>query len=99
MTPSSRDTSWAELHASPRQPSSRALLGSRAMALERDLVQYLEYYNFDRARTGRLTKGHVPGEIVYRARKVRRRVSARRYISGQGTLAFGCDRGVGTRLF
>jgi hypothetical protein len=42
-------------------------------ALARDLVQYLAYYNFDRAHTGRLTKGRVPGEIVYGARKVRPR--------------------------
>lgn len=40
-------------------------------ALERDLKQYLGYYNFDRAHTGRLTKGRVPGEVVYGARKVR----------------------------
>jgi hypothetical protein len=37
------------------------------------LKQYLAYYNFDRAHTGRLTKGRVPGEIVYGARKVRPR--------------------------
>src|SRR6266545_4837533 len=42
-------------------------------ALQRDLKLYLGYYNFDRAHTGRLTKGRVPGEIVYGARKVRPR--------------------------
>jgi len=42
-------------------------------ALERDLKQYLAYYNFDRAHTGRLTRGKIPGEIVYGARKVRPR--------------------------
>jgi hypothetical protein len=42
-------------------------------ALERDLKEYLRYYNFDRAHTGRLTRGRVPGEIVYGARKVRPR--------------------------
>jgi hypothetical protein len=40
-------------------------------ALQRDLVDYLRYYNFDRAHTGRLTKGRVPGEIVYGANKMR----------------------------
>jgi hypothetical protein len=30
-------------------------------------------YNFDRAHTGRLTKGRVPGEIVYNARKMKPR--------------------------
>jgi transposase InsO family protein len=40
-------------------------------ALRRDLEEYLAYYNFDRAHTGRLNKGRVPGEIVYGARKMR----------------------------
>ena len=42
-------------------------------ALRRDLDRYLRYYNFDRAHTGRLTKGRIPGEIVYGARKLRPR--------------------------
>jgi hypothetical protein len=45
----------------------------RYTALRRDLEQYLRYYNFDRAHTGRLTKGRIPGEIVYGARKLRPR--------------------------
>jgi hypothetical protein len=28
------------------------------------------YYNTDRAHTGRLTKGRVPGDIVFGARKM-----------------------------
>jgi transposase InsO family protein len=40
-------------------------------ALRRDLEEYLAYYNTDRAHTGRLTKGRVPGEIVYGAHKMR----------------------------
>ena len=47
----------------------RPLLVPKLTALQRDLVDYLRYYNFDRAHTGRLTKGRVPGEIVYGARK------------------------------
>ena len=39
-------------------------------ALRRDLEEYLAYYNFDRAHTGRLTRGRVPGDIVYGARKM-----------------------------
>jgi hypothetical protein len=31
----------------------------------------IAYYNFDRAHTGRLTKGRIPGEIVYGARKTK----------------------------
>jgi transposase InsO family protein len=53
------------------RPSFARSLVPRLTALERDLEQYLGYYNFDRAHTGRLTKGRVPGEIVYGARKVR----------------------------
>ncbi|MBV9048068.1 MAG: hypothetical protein JOY58_07355 [Solirubrobacterales bacterium] len=39
-------------------------------ALRRDLNEYLAYYNTDRAHTGRHTKGRVPAEIVYGARKM-----------------------------
>jgi transposase InsO family protein len=53
------------------RPSFARSLIPKLTALERDLKQYLGYYNFDRAHTGRLTKGRVPGEIVYGARKVR----------------------------
>ena len=40
-------------------------------ALERDLDEYLRYFNFDRAHTGRLTKGRIPADIVFGARKTR----------------------------
>jgi transposase InsO family protein len=53
------------------RPSFARSLVPRLTALARDLVRYLDYDNFDRAHTGRLTKGKVPGEIVYRARKMR----------------------------
>jgi transposase InsO family protein len=53
------------------RPSFARSLVPKLTALERDLRHYLGYYNFDRAHTGRLTKGRVPGEIVYGARKVR----------------------------
>jgi transposase InsO family protein len=55
------------------RPSFARSLVPKLTALERDLKQYLGYYNFDRAHTGRLTRGRVPGEIVYGARKVRPR--------------------------
>ena len=55
------------------RPSFARSLVPRLTALARDLKQYLAYYNFDRAHTGRLTRGRVPGEIVYGARKVRPR--------------------------
>ena len=53
------------------RPSFARSLLPKLTALERDLERYLAYYNFDRAHTGRLTRGSVPGEIVYGARKVR----------------------------
>ena len=39
-------------------------------ALQRDLDQYLDYYDFDGAHTGRLTRGRVAAEIVYGANKM-----------------------------
>ena len=53
------------------RPSFARSLVPKLTALTKDLKQYLGYYNFDRAHTGRLTKGRVPGEIVYGARKMR----------------------------
>lgn len=53
------------------RPAFARALVPKLTALERDLDRYLGYYDFDRAHTGRLTKGRVPGEIVYGARKVR----------------------------
>ena len=40
-------------------------------ALQRDLDDYLAAYNYDRAHTGRLTKGRLPADIVFGARKTR----------------------------
>ena len=52
------------------RPAFARALAPKSTALERDLEQYLGTYNFDRAHTGRLTRGRVPGEIVYGARKM-----------------------------
>jgi hypothetical protein len=52
------------------RPSFARSLVPKITALRRDLDEYLAYYNFDRAHTGRLTRGRVPGEIVYGARKM-----------------------------
>ena len=53
-----------------------ALLTARSLvpkitALDQDLADYLRTYNFDRAHSGRLTKGRVPADIVFGARKTR----------------------------
>src|SRR5919106_421865 len=53
------------------RPSFARSLVPKLTALERDLTHYLGYYNFARAHTGRLTKGRVPGDIVFGARKTR----------------------------
>ena len=52
------------------RPAFARSLAPKITALERDLDEYLGYFNFDRAHTGRLTRGRVPGEIVYGARKM-----------------------------
>jgi transposase InsO family protein len=53
-----------------RPAFARALI-PKLTALAKDLKQYLSHYNFDRAHTGRLTQGRLPGEIVYGAHKMR----------------------------
>jgi transposase InsO family protein len=52
------------------RPSFARSLVPKLTALRRDLNEYLDYYNTDRAHTGRLTQGRVPAEIVYGARKM-----------------------------
>jgi transposase InsO family protein len=53
------------------RPAFARSLVPKLTALAKDLKQYLGYYNFDRAHTGRLTRGRVPGEIVYGAGKMK----------------------------
>jgi transposase InsO family protein len=53
------------------RPAFARSLVPKVTALEQDLADYLRTYNFDRAHTGRLTKGRVPADIVYGARKTR----------------------------
>ena len=52
------------------RPAFARSLAPRITALRRDLQEYLGYYNADRAHTGRLTKGRVPADIVFGARKM-----------------------------
>lgn len=54
------------------RPSFARSLVPRYTALRRDLETYLDYYNFDRAHTGRHTKGRTPAEVLG-ARKMRLR--------------------------
>jgi transposase InsO family protein len=53
------------------RPAFARSLVPKSTALQRDLDDYLETYNFDRAHTGRLTSGRVPADIVFGARKTR----------------------------
>jgi transposase InsO family protein len=53
------------------RPSFARSLVPKLTALAKDLKHYLAYYNFDRAHTGRLTQGRLPGEIVHGARKMK----------------------------
>jgi hypothetical protein len=43
------------------------------MGLRRELEDYLRYYNFERPHDGRFTRGAVPGDFVYGARKMEAR--------------------------
>jgi transposase InsO family protein len=51
------------------RPSFARSLVPKMTALAHDLDDNLLHYNQDRAHTGRLTKGRVPADIVYGARK------------------------------
>ena len=53
------------------RPAFARSLAPKSTALERDLDEYLRYFNFDRAHNGRLTQGRVPADIVHGARKTR----------------------------
>jgi transposase InsO family protein len=54
-----------------RRPAFARSLAPKSTALERDLDEYLTYFNYDRAHHGRLTKGRMPAYIVFGARKTR----------------------------
>jgi transposase InsO family protein len=51
------------------RPAFARSLVPKMTALAQDLEHYLLDYNYDRAHTGRLTRGRVPADIVYGARK------------------------------
>jgi transposase InsO family protein len=51
------------------RPAFSRSLAPKITALGRDLDEYLNYYNNDRAHTGRLTQGRIPADIVFGARK------------------------------
>ena len=52
------------------RPAFARSLAPKITALGRDLDEYLREFNFDRPHNGRLTKGRVPADIVFGARKM-----------------------------
>ena len=55
------------------RPAFARYLYPRYTGLKRELDTYLRYYNTDRIHHGRLTKGRIPADILYRARKMKAR--------------------------
>jgi transposase InsO family protein len=52
------------------RPAFARFLQVRFTGLRRELASYLDYYNHQRAHTGRLTAGQCPADLVYGARKM-----------------------------
>ncbi len=55
------------------RPAFARYLYPRYTGLKRELESYLAYYDFDRVHHGRLTRGRIPADIVYGARKMEAR--------------------------
>lgn len=55
------------------RPAFARYLYPRYTGLRRELDTYLSYYNNDRVHHGRLTRGRIPADIVYGARKMETR--------------------------
>jgi transposase InsO family protein len=55
------------------RPAFARYLYPRYSGLRRELDTYLRYYNFDRVHHGRLTRGQIPADLIYGARKMERR--------------------------
>ena len=52
------------------RPAFARYIFPRYSGLKRELETYLRFYNTDRVHHGRLTRGRIPAEIVYGARKM-----------------------------
>jgi hypothetical protein len=55
------------------RPAFARYLYPRLSGLRRELESYLAYYNHDRTHHGRLTRGRIPQDIIYGARKMEAR--------------------------
>jgi hypothetical protein len=54
-------------------PAFARYLHLRFTGLRQELEPYLDYFNCERVHHGRLTRGRIPGELVYGARKMEAR--------------------------
>jgi transposase InsO family protein len=52
------------------RPAFARYLQVRFEGLRRQLASYVDFYNHERAHTGRITAGRTPAEVVYGARKM-----------------------------
>jgi transposase len=52
------------------RPAFARYVHPRLSGLRRELDTYLRFYNYDRVHHGRLTRGQIPADIVYGARKM-----------------------------
>ncbi len=55
------------------RPAFARYLHVRLTGLRRELDTYLRFYNHDRVHHGRLTRGRIPADVVYGARKMEAR--------------------------
>jgi transposase InsO family protein len=53
------------------RPAFARSLVPKITGLKRDLDEYLNHFNTDRAHTGRLTQGRIPADIAFGARKTK----------------------------
>jgi transposase InsO family protein len=53
------------------KPAFARYLVPKYVGLRRELVRYLEHYNYDRTHNGRLTKGRIPAEVLGAAKMYR----------------------------
>jgi transposase len=52
------------------RPAFARYIQPRLTGLRRELDTYLRYYNHDRVHHGRLTRGQIPADLIYGARKM-----------------------------
>jgi transposase InsO family protein len=52
------------------RPAFARFLHVRFQGVQRELASYLNYYNYQRAHTGRFTTGRPPADVLYGARKM-----------------------------